>query len=182
MLIVGIPLLKDFIGWLLYTFLEQLTGCLKEPVAMCLKEQIPRTCTVVVLRFASNKSQSLPGWSFPEQLSPWPSPLYHAWNSQRKGGALQTTMSPLLPWSGGFYCQEIPLFRDFIVRILEPALSQPQLHPHPLPANEFKALWKWKVALLHKKKIGGDKVINTYFVRESIRATILEHSFGLLEG
>lgn len=109
---------------------------------------------MVVQRFASNKSQSLPGWSFPEQLSPWPSPLHHAWNSQRKGGALQTTMSPLLPWSGGFYCQEIPLFRDFIVCILEPALPQPQLHPHPLPANEFKALWKWKVALLHKKRSG----------------------------
>lgn len=33
-----------------------------------------------------------------------------------------------------------------------------------------------------KKKIGVDKVINTYFIQESIGDTILEHSFGLLEG
>lgn len=33
-----------------------------------------------------------------------------------------------------------------------------------------------------KKKIGVDKAINTYFIQESIGDTILEHSFGLLEG
>lgn len=173
------PLLKDFIGWLLYTFPEQLTGYLKEPVAMHLKEQIPRTCIVVVQHFPSNKSQSLPGWSFPKQLSPWPSPLHHAWNSQRKGERCRQ-QCPLSGSDQGFIVRKSP----FSGTSLFASSNQPSPTPSPLAltSQRFQGFIEMKSCSSSQKKIGGDKVINTYFVRKSIRATILEHSFGLLEG
>lgn len=153
-------------------FLNSWQDVLRKPVAMPFKEQIARKWIPVVQCFPTSRSQSSPGWPFPKQLSLCPSCLCNVWNSQREGGVLEATMSPLWLWSG-FCCQEIPLFRDLLS-----ASSNP--HPHP-PVHDFKALWKWKVALLHKK-IGGDKVINTYFVRESIGAPSLNIHLACWKG
>lgn len=92
------PLLKDFVVFYFTHFLNHFEGgCLKEAAAFGLKGQTPRTCIVLVRHyFPSSKLQSLPGWSFPTQLSPWPFSLYHAWNSQRKGGSAADNNVPSL--------------------------------------------------------------------------------------
>lgn len=130
---------------------------------MCSKEQILRTCTVAVQHFPSNKLQSLPGWSFPEQSSPWPFPLYHAWNSQREGGSAADNNVP--SWalirvllSGN------PPFQG--LHCLHP-LTSPPLNRSPIPyqPTDFKALWKWKVALLHKERLGEIKWLTLILFR-----------------
>lgn len=59
--------------------------------------------------------------------------------------------------------------------------SSPQPSPSPpAPTSQrFQGFMEMKSCSSSQKRLGGDKVINTYFVRESIRASILEHSFGL---
>lgn len=150
--------------------------CLK-PKATHAKEQIPRRSGPVVsqevscLVYLLDPSQALVTVTLPSLLC-----LEFA----EERGARRQQQCPLSGSDQGFIVRKSPLSGTS----LSASSNRPSApHPGPSPEDDFKALWKWKVALLHKKKkIGGDKVINTYFVQESIWASILGHSFGLLEG
>lgn len=114
---------------------------------MHLKEQIPRSVVVQCfpkscLAYLLDPSQAL-----------WPSPLYYAWNSQRKGECWRQQQCPLSGSDQGFIVRKSPLSGT---SLSAPSNRPSAPHPGPPPEDDFKALWKWKVALLHKKKRLGE--------------------------
>lgn len=151
----------------------------KPQAAVHFKERIPRNCPIVIQHFL-NKQFAQPTWyrSFPgrqSSLSPSPpQPLGLEFPKEREYWRQQC---PLSGSDQGFIVRKSP----FSGPSLSASSNRPS--PSPIPCQPtISRLYGNEKLLFFTKKIGGDKVINTYFVQESIRATILEHSFGLWEG